>query len=89
MTHADFADAVLTYASLTNASATSWFRTPKHNGGVGGVTHSAHLAGLAVDVVYDAPLAEAMRQGWASRFGLRLIVEGDHDHLQPLDWAAG
>jgi hypothetical protein len=56
---------------------------------VGGVTHSAHLAGLAVDVVYDAPLAEAMRQGWASRFGLRLIVEGDHDHLQPLDWAAG
>lgn len=25
----------------------------------------------------------------AGRLGLKLIAEGDHDHLQPLDWRAG
>jgi hypothetical protein len=77
-----------TYRLLTGASATSSFRTAKHNHDVGGVPHSAHLAGLAVDVIYDDPTpTQAERQEWARRLGLKLIVEGDHDHLQPLDWA--
>jgi hypothetical protein len=87
---ADFTDAVMRYAALTGASATSWFRTVKHNGEVGGVAHSAHVAGLAVDVVYDPPMPTAeWRTDWARRLGLRLVIEGDHDHLQPADWQAG
>lgn len=33
------------------------------------------------------PVAE--RGAIAERLGLKLIDEGDHDHLQPLDWRAG
>jgi hypothetical protein len=33
------------------------------------------------------PLVE--REERAMRLGLKLIDEGDHDHLQPLDWRAG
>lgn len=34
-------------------------------------------------------LNDAERTEMARRLGLRLIVEHDHDHLQPLDWEAG
>lgn len=89
MTIGEFAEVVNRYAALTHGSATSWFRTLAHNLKVGGVAHSAHVVGLACDVVYDGvPMAVAERVEWARRLGLRLIVESDHDHLQPLDWTA-
>ncbi|MGH7730836.1 MAG: D-Ala-D-Ala carboxypeptidase family metallohydrolase [Candidatus Eiseniibacteriota bacterium] len=89
MTRAEFTEAVFTYCCLTGASATSAERSERHNAAMGGVEHSAHLVGLARDVVYaDQPPLE-YRRAWALRLGLLLIHEGDHDHLQPLDWRAG
>jgi hypothetical protein len=90
VTLAEFSEAALRYAALTGASATSWFRTAAHNHAVGGVVHSAHVVGLAVDVVYNDPVPlMAERVEWAKRLGLRLVAEGDHDHLQPDSWVAG
>ena len=74
---------------MMRASETSGTRTEAHNAAVGGVEHSAHLVGLARDVVYDKPVPLEERTEWSRRLGLRLIVEGDHDHLQPIDWKAG
>jgi len=84
-----FVHAVIAYAHFTGASCTSWFRTREHNAAVGGVQFSAHQFALAVDTVYHEVPPLAQRQAVAGRLGLRLVVEGDHDHLQPLDWSAG
>ena len=89
MTPADFYDRVLVYCAVLNASMTSGRRTQAHNAAVGGVTHSAHRAGLAFDVVYDQVVSGADRDSWADRLGLKVVIEGDHDHLQPAEWAAG
>jgi hypothetical protein len=89
MTTADFADAVLIFAALTHASVTSWLRTPAHNSLVKGVQNSAHLYGLAADVVYDAPMPLSDVTERARRMELTLIRETDHDHLQPLGWDPG
>lgn len=89
MTHTDFETAVEHYCALTCASVTSGRRTYRHNLKVGGVAASPHLFNLARDVVYDYELPRELREEWARRLGLRLIVEGDHDHLQPWDWRAG
>lgn len=84
-----FRQAVLTYCARFEASETSGRRTTKHNKLVGGVEHSAHLYGLASDVVYDDLPPEAARLEGGRRLGLRVIPEGSHDHLQPLDWTKG
>ena len=89
MTLAEFWNAAFTYSQLTGASQTSGLRSQKHNQSVGGVPFSAHRFGLAVDVVYDTPLPDAEREQLAKRLGLRIVIEGDHDHLQPSDWIAG
>ena len=34
------------------------------------------------------PMPEAHRRKIARRLGLKLIVEADHDHLQPIPWEA-
>lgn len=84
-----FLDALRAYCSITGASVTSFGRTWEHNREVGGVPRSAHIVWLAADVVYDADRPPADGPEWAGRLGLRLIREGDHDHLQPLDWRKG
>lgn len=43
--------------------------------------------GIAWNPPTPMPLAE--REERARRLGLKLIDEGVHDHLQPLDWRAG
>jgi hypothetical protein len=86
VTPTDFAEAARTYALAHGASVTSWLRTPDRNRRVGGAERSAHLEALAVDLVYDHPIPEPQRRLDAELLGLRLIVETDHDHLQPLDW---
>lgn len=78
-----FAQSVLSYCASTHGSITSWYRTPHRNSAVGGVANSYHLLGLAIDVVYDEPIAIAVRKTLAERAGLLLIPESDHDHLQP------
>lgn len=89
MSSAEFALRLLTYCYLTSGSVTSWFRTAAHNLDVGGMPNSAHLYGVGADVVYDAPVPLAAATERAERLGLRLLREGDHDHLQPVAWHAG
>jgi len=89
MTRAEFDEAAATFCALTGGSVTSWTRTVPHNTAVGGVKNSAHLYGLAVDVVYDTPQALPLTMERARRLGLKLIREGDHDHVQPWNWSAG
>ena len=89
MTRAEFAEAAATFCAITGGSVTSWTRTVTHNTAVGGVKNSAHLYGLAVDIVYDTPQALPLTMERARRLGLKLIREGDHDHLQPGNWSAG
>lgn len=86
---AAFAEAVRTYATLMGASATSWGRTTQHNKAVGGVMYSAHRFWMGTDLVYDEPKPLEERQTTAMRLGLKLIIENDHDHVQPADWVAG
>jgi hypothetical protein len=84
-----FVGALMIFCRMTDGSVTSWGRTKKHNKDVGGVARSAHRAFLGADVVYDVPIAEEEATDYAERLGLRLIREGDHDHLQPLGWRKG
>lgn len=89
MSSGEFALRLLVYCGITHGSVTSWIRSPEHNAQVGGVKHSAHLYGVGADVTYDAPVPVADALASAARLDLRLIREGDHDHLQPMDWQAG
>jgi len=86
MTPLDFAAVLMAYCTSTRASVTSWGRSPERNASVGGHTHSYHQVWLGGDVGYapnpTPPLATARKR--ASQLGLRLVREGDHDHLQPL-----
>ena len=89
MTVAQFAEAVHQYERHFGASETSGFRTPVHNRFEGGQPDSAHLFGLARDVVYDGavpPLNDV--QSFAAPLGLMVIRESDrpHDHIQPTGW---
>jgi len=79
---AAFLEKVVLLRVLVPFSVTSWIRTPKRNQAIGGHPRSWHLMGLAVDVVLDNPedtdrLVEAAR-----RFGLDVVVEEDHVHLE-------
>lgn len=89
MAPAEFLDALRSCCARFGASVTSYGRTPLHNDAVGGVPGSAHQFWLAADVVYDAFVPEPARRLVGTRLGLRVIVEPDHDHLQPIDWPAG
>lgn len=89
MTPGEFYAIVLAYCAAMGASITSGRRTYAHNATVGGVAGSAHRFGLAFDLVYDAPALPSVRVAMAERLGLKLLVESDHDHVQPLAWPAG
>ena len=88
MTIGEFAEAVSTYCFLHGGSITSWGRSTKHNKDVGGVPGSAHRFWRGADVVYDLK-PDITRLEYARRLGLKILPEGDHDNLQPLDWKAG
>jgi hypothetical protein len=89
VTRGDFAEAIFTYCVLTGGSEIGGRRTEKRNALKSGVQHSAHLVKLASDVVYDTDIPFEVRSSWARRLGLKLIVEDDHDHLEPYDWQPG
>lgn len=89
MTIGEFAQAVAEYCLLTRASETSGGRTVRHNEAVGGVAASPHLYFRGRDVVYDQVPPTHYRIDCARRLGLLVIIEDDHDHLQPIDWRAG
>jgi hypothetical protein len=85
----EFYDVLRAYCARFNASTSSYGRTMLHNDRVGGVPGSAHQFWLAADVIYDTPPPHAFRIEIGARLGLLVIDEGDHDHLQPLDWPKG
>lgn len=89
MTIGEFAEKANTYCQLTGASEVGGRRTAARNKDKSGVAHSAHLAGLARDVVYDVEPPKSERGAWAAAMGLRILFEPDHDHLQPLEWPPG
>lgn len=80
----DFAARAFTYLVCMRGSVTSWHRSAAHNLAVGGRPDSAHLRGLACDVVYDGRPPELERAVKLAReCGLTLVREtGSHDHLQ-------
>lgn len=89
MNRAAFLENVYILGLKYGASVTSWFRSDIHNAAVGGVAHSAHRFGLGIDLVFDAPRSperDALFVEDARRLGIKVIVEGDHLHLQPLTW---
>ena len=86
MTPVEFAINVMTYCYRFDASITSYLRTTRHNASVGGVSNSPHLLGLGADVVYDKEVPLEDRKKTAAALRLLVIPEGDHDHLQPVDW---
>lgn len=91
MTVGEFHEAVYQYCLLTGGYTTSGIRTKKHNAAVGGVPFSPHLFALGEDILYDdvATHTDPARLEIAKRLGLKIVVEGDHDHAQPWDWPAG
>lgn len=91
MSIGEFAEAVATYCLIHGGSITSWGRTTLRNKAVGGVPGSSHRFWRGADVVYDSTdvWKDPNRIEYARRLGLKIIAEGDHDHLQPLDWSAG
>ena len=77
-----FEDKIRLLAVLYPLSVTSWLRSRKHNGQVGGVADSRHLLGLAVDVVLDNTNDTMDFELMAKGIGLQVIAEGDHLHVQ-------
>lgn len=86
MTVEEFASSACDYCMAFSGSVTSWGRTVRHNLAVGGVPRSAHLAFLAVDVIYDGSSPGEEADHWLAAHRLRRIPEGDHDHIMPLQW---
>ena len=83
MTPLDFFVSLMAYCYATRASVTSYGRTAARNRDVGGTETSYHLQWLAADVVYDVPMVKATKDRIAGRFGLEVIEESDHDHVEP------
>ena len=88
MTPDEFHAKIMLWCAYFEGSVTSYGRTRDHNLAVGGVIGSAHPWWLAADIVYDTTPPHGERAMFAARHGLLLIVEDDHDHLQPVDWRA-
>jgi hypothetical protein len=94
MTKHEFLDALESYCIVAEGSVTSYGRTAARNTTVKGVTLSSHRFWRGADVVYEGNPPgqgppEDLAKEVARRVGLKLIREGDHDHLQPLDWPSG
>lgn len=85
MTPIEFIERVMWYCHATGGSVTSWGRTAARNAAVGGHPQSKHLTWTAADVGWvdgEVPPTGVDRQAFAARFGIQLVIEGDHDHLQ-------
>lgn len=83
MSPLEFHSSLIGFCYATGASVTSYGRTLFRNQTVGGSAESYHLQWLAADVVYDERPVKATRDRIARRFGLEVVEESDHDHLEP------
>jgi len=62
--------------TIPGATVTSWFRSVGRNAEVGGAAKSAHLWGMAVDLI---PPTQAVLDAAKARFPV-VIFEGTHVH---------
>lgn len=76
-----FAGKIETIRKEVHISATSSFRTTKHNTAVGGVILSKHLKNLAVDVVLDHKEDAPTLKYLCEREKVFYLDEKDHYHL--------
>lgn len=74
--------AVISLSVEFDLSVTSWIRTRARNHKVGGMPHSLHMMGLAVDVVLDNETDTMLFLSKARSLGLIALDERDHIHLQ-------
>lgn len=90
MTPHDFLTALMQLASRCPFRETSGYRSAWGNAHVGSTTrYSAHQFWLGRDVLLDPGVDKGYFVEAARRLGIKVLDEGDHLHLQPLDWAAG
>ena len=64
------------------STVTSWWRSAATNARVGGHPRSWHLYGLAVDLVPGPGVRSSDLSRVASGYGLQVVDEGDHLHLE-------
>ncbi len=76
-----FAEKIERIRTQVSISATSSFRTAKHNADVGGVYNSLHLQNLAVDVVLDLAVDLERLKSLCDTENLYFLDEKDHYHL--------
>ena len=84
MTVAEFAQNCHALSVQFPYSVTSWGRTKKRNAAVGGHPDSWHQLWLGLDGVLDDPNDLPAFTRRARYFGIKVIDEGSHLHLQPL-----
>jgi hypothetical protein len=85
VTVGDFAERLSTVALAVPFSVTSWGRSVTRNASpeVKGMPDSWHLLFLGADCVLDVPADRMRFERQCGRFGLRVVDEGDHLHVQP------
>ena len=98
MTIQEFAWAVYQYCKRFDGYVTSWGRTDAHAKAVGGFAGDPHTWWRGADVGYDTGPNRVGSDGHprlprscpqCAAFGLKVIHETGHDHLQPMDFPAG
>lgn len=83
MTPTLFHEAMMTLSTKYDFRVTSYFRSPKSNAAVGGVSRSWHQLWMACDVVLEEATQAADFVHDAQLLGLKVLNEGDHLHVQP------
>lgn len=84
MTRQDFLDLIAKFQESIPCSEESGLRTPEHNRNVGGSADSAHIHGLAIDLVLDSivkpegAIAKAKQLGFC---GIEWDERNYHLHL--------
>lgn len=79
---AEFVWLIVEVGKRTGASVTSWLRSKPRNERVGGAFQSQHLTGTAVDLVFDTPEQRTAAVSVFKFFGLDVIEETDHVHVE-------
>ena len=82
----EFRTLICQLADVVALSETSGLRSVKRNAAIGGMPLSAHLIGLAVDVILDEPARVSELTAFAAKMGLIVLDDGDHVHIEPKAW---
>jgi uncharacterized protein YcbK (DUF882 family) len=84
MTRSEFRDMIQEFEAHVSCSESSGYRTAEHNKRVGGSANSAHLHGLAIDLIldsgsgYETAITTAKRLGF---LGIEWDARNKHLHL--------